>query len=244
MQFAEGLHRREVREIAATQAQQLLDRSVAEVRAMAPDLEVEGWLDVGHVSGVLVERSQEADLLVIGTPSHHHGVGRLLGTTTGHLVSHARCSLAVVPELVTQELDPVLVGVDDAASAKAVLAAAFGEAELRGVGVHALHAFEWPVSLGPDDWVTPLYTGDSLREAEELLLAEALEGAKGDFPAVPVRSTVVNASAPEALLKHAHSSSLLVVGSRGRGGFTGMLLGSVARSVAFHAACPTLLVRV
>ena len=100
------------------------------------------------------------------------------------------------------------------------------------------------VSLGPDDWVTPLYAGDGLLEAEEQLLAEALEGATGDHPGVAVQSTVVNASAVEALLKQAASSSLLVVGSRGRGGFTGMLLGSVARSVAFHAACPTLLVRV
>lgn len=242
MQFAEGLHSREIREAAAVRAEQLVETAVQTVRTDFPDVEVEGWFDVGHVSGVLVERSQQTDLLVIGVPSRH-GMGRLLGSTAGHLIGHARCSLAVIPAHQPASPGEVLVGVDDAPSSKAVLAAAFAEAQLRGAGVHVLHAYEWPLALGQDDWVTPLYTADGLRETEELLVAEALAGARGDYPDVQVRTTVVNAQAADALLEAAAEATLVVVGAQGRGGFLGILIGSVARTVAYHSPVPTLIVR-
>lgn len=242
MQFAEGLHSKQMRERAAVQAEQLVDSTVQSVRKDFPDVEVEGWFDIGHVSGVLVERSRQADLLVIGRPTRH-GLARLLGGTAGHLIGHASCSLAVIPESRQPESTEVLVGVDDGPSSKAVLATAFGEAQLRGIGVHVLHAYEWPLALGQDDWVTPLYTAEGLRETEELVVAEALAGARADYPDVPVRTSVVNAQAADALLEASSAAALLVVGAQGRGGFLGSLIGSVARTVAYHASAPTLLVR-
>lgn len=243
MQFAEGLHSREMRVAVAERAQELVDRSVDEVTRLHPELEVEGLLDAGHVSGVLVECSREVDLLVLGAPVRHHGLARLLGGTLGHLLSHAHCSLAVVPASSSASPGEVLVGVDAEPTSKVVLAAAFSEAQLRGVGVHALHAYERPPSLGPDDWVTPLFAGEGLHEAEEAVLKEALVGVRAGYPKLPVRTTVVNANPLDAFLEHAETAALVVVGAQGHGGFVGMLLGSVARSVATHAVSPTLVVR-
>jgi nucleotide-binding universal stress UspA family protein len=132
----------------------------------------------------------------------------------------------------------IVVGVDGSAAAEAALRWATEEARLRGARLHVVHAWAVPASVGAAPYVNGL--GDELRETAELLVDAVVrdlvdDGLQADGEAVAGR-------AAEALLEAAADASLLVVGSRGRGGFAGLLLGSVSQQCVHHAACPVVVV--
>jgi nucleotide-binding universal stress UspA family protein len=243
MQLSEGFHTPRTREALVREAQEVVDHAVARAQQLAPAVAVEGWVDAGHVAGTLVERSRESDLLVVGAHGGGRVTGRLLGSTTGHLLSHASCDLVVVRSRAKPGSTEIVVGVDDTDNSKQVLTAACHEAELRDAPLQLLHSYAWPVAPSGAAWVTPLYPTEELQQEEELLLAEATAGPRADHPDLVMRSTVVCEPAGPALVAASADAALVVVGSRGRGGFVGMLLGSVARTVTHHAECPVLVVR-
>lgn len=135
----------------------------------------------------------------------------------------------------------IVVGVDGSPASQAALRWAAGEADLRGCELDVVHAWS-PIVFAPVTGMVPTPTlapEDLEREAIELLrhaLADA--GSPRSARAVTASGGVV-----EVLLSHAKGADLLVVGSRGRGGFTGLLLGSVSQQVAHHAPCPVVIVR-
>ena len=134
----------------------------------------------------------------------------------------------------------IVVGVDDSEGAKAALHFALAEAQLRSATVHAVHAWT-PPALGEASGMLPMLLND-LRQGHEETLDRVLADALGAEHAAAVERRVVQDTPARALVEAAADADLLVVGSRGRGGFAGLLLGSVSQQCAQHAPCPVVIV--
>jgi nucleotide-binding universal stress UspA family protein len=188
----------------------------------------------------LIEASKEARMLVVGSQGLG-ALGRLLlGSVGTALIQHAHCPVAVIRahDATPDPHAPVLVGTDRSPASEAATALAFDEASRRGVDLVALHAWcdvgVFPV-LGMD-W------RDREREGQEVL-AERLAGRQEEYPDVHVRRLLVCDKPAHWLLEQSEHAQLVVVGGRGRGGFPGMLLGSVSSAIAHSANIPVMVVR-
>jgi nucleotide-binding universal stress UspA family protein len=188
----------------------------------------------------LIDASRDAWMMVAGSEGLG-AMGRLLlGSVTTGLVHYAHCPVAVVhSEAAAVDTNaPVLLGIDGSPASEAATALAFDEASRRGVELRALHVWSdvgvFPV-LGMD-W------RDREREGHEIL-AERLAGWQEQYPDVRVERLLFCDKPSQWLLKESERAQLVVVGSRGRGGFPGMLLGSVSSAVAQSARVPVLVVR-
>jgi nucleotide-binding universal stress UspA family protein len=104
-------------------------------------------------------------------------------------------------------------------------------------------AWHDPVSAGPNDPLPVIYDLDMLEEQSKALLAESIAGQREKYPDVPVRQELVRGRPDDVLVAAGRTAELLVVGSRGRGAFRGLLLGSTSRSLVHHAPCPVAVVR-
>lgn len=192
----------------------------------------------------LLELSTDAELLVAGCRGQG-GVDRtLLGSVSSGLVHHAHCPVAIIhDEEIPSAQAPVLVGVDGSPTSERATEFAFDEASRRGVELVALHAWsDMPILGFPSINWSPAET-ENIKSAEKEVLAERLAGFAERYPNVSVRRVVVADRPSYQLLKHAESAQLVVVGSHGRGGFAGMLLGSVANAVVNSACVPVVVVR-
>lgn len=141
-------------------------------------------------------------------------------------------------------LGPVAAG--GSAAGERAVEFAFAEAELRKAPLVALHAWTtWNAPLpAPQDASAPYANPPGvLAEEEERLLSEALAGHRTRYPGVVVGQRVVHGRTREVLIDAGRSAQLVVVGARGRGGFTGLLLGSVSQALLHHAHCPVAVVR-
>ncbi|MFF3567735.1 universal stress protein [Nocardia jiangxiensis] len=191
----------------------------------------------------LLERSRTVRMLVLGS----HGLGALrrglVGSVTTAVLRHAHCPVGVIHYRQTVDPTvasrPVLVGVDGSGNSRPALAVAFGEASLRKVGLTAVHAWsDIPVTRPMSaDWET------AMRDSEEMVLAESMAGWSEQYPDVSVRRIMVQDRPVRALLEQAESAQLVVVGSHGRGGFAGMLLGATSNALVHSVGCPILVVR-
>ncbi|HWD03239.1 MAG TPA: universal stress protein [Amycolatopsis sp.] len=195
----------------------------------------------------LLDRSKHVRMVVVGRSGAGGFTGMLVGATASTVASHAGCPVAVVrgrhgDGRVPLE-GPVVVGVDCTLNSEAAIAAAFEEAAFREVPLVAVHAWN-DVGYDPADGTTLLMPyPESLEPTEERLLAQRLAGWQEKYPEVEVRRVLVEDRPRSALLDESDRAQLVVVGSRGRGGFAGMLLGSTSQALLQHASCPVLVVR-
>ena len=134
----------------------------------------------------------------------------------------------------------IVVGVDGSGHAEAALAWALRQGELTGAHVVAVTCWEYPVNFG---WVPPMPVDYRPDEDARTMLDQAVEKARAEHPGVDVRRLVVEGTPANALLDAAKGAELLVVGTRGHGGFAGLLLGSVSEHCVAHAPCPVVVVR-
>lgn len=138
----------------------------------------------------------------------------------------------------------IVVGVDGSQSSKAALAWAVGEARLTGAAVEAVIAWHYPVMVGGVPFA-PIGVVES--EGYGTFAAKVLNDAIAETVApdgpVKVSSVVSEGSAAQVLLDAAKDADMLVVGSRGHGGFAGALLGSVSQACVHHAQCPVVIIR-
>ncbi|MET9395313.1 universal stress protein [Streptomyces sp. NPDC006624] len=227
----------------------MVDRLVAEAveraRAAAPDVDVSQAVVTGEPLTVLEAQSRTAELVVVGSRGMGGFVGLLVGSTAVHLAAHGRCPVLVVREQ-PQDAGPVVVGVDGSPAGDRAVDFAFAEAALRKAPLLALHAWTtWNAPLpAPQDPSAPYSNPPGALAGEEArLLAEALSGRQEDYPDVVVEHRIVHGGAREALIEASGSAQLMVVGARGRGGFAGLLLGSVSQALLHHAHCPVAVVR-
>ncbi|WP_167533628.1 universal stress protein [Streptomyces marokkonensis] len=227
----------------------MVDRLVAEAveraRAAAPEVAVDHVVVTGEPLTVLEAQSRGAELVVVGSRGMGGFVGLLVGSTAVHLAAHGRCPVLVVREE-PQGDGPVVLGVDGSAAGEKAVEFAFAEAALRKAPLLALHTWTtWNAPLPAPKGESAPYANPpgALAEEEERLLAEALAGHQDRYPDVVVEHRTVHGGAREALIEASRSAQLVVVGARGRGGFTGLLLGSVSQALLHHAHCPVAVVR-
>lgn len=218
-----------------------LAQSVEEASSEA-SVEVEVEVVQGDAAGALVERSEGAVMVVVGSRGRGSVAGPLLGSVSQGVLHHAQCPVAVVHKAERALGSRVVVGVDGSPGASGAIQWAFAEAKLRSVPVHAVSAYEEPWTLAAAGFSSAeialeyrnALAGDAGRVVEEVRAA-APEG-------VEVTGEVVLASAGRALVDIA-GDDLLVVGSRGRGGFKSLLLGSVSLHCAANARGVAVVVR-
>ncbi|MFE9425767.1 universal stress protein [Kitasatospora sp. NPDC006697] len=143
----------------------------------------------------------------------------------------------------TEQTEPqrrIVVGVDGSPSSIDALSWAVDQARTRGAVIEALTAWQYPVATG---WTLPMETGEDLAAIMRKVLDDAIAQATGAVGPIEIRPRVVQGGAASCLLEAAQGADLLVVGSRGHGGFVGALLGSVAGHCVQHAPCPVVVVR-
>jgi nucleotide-binding universal stress UspA family protein len=226
-------------------AQSAVAKAVAEAcRAVGPGVQVTGAVLDGPPVTVLCAESAEAHLLVLGGHGWGSSAGLFVGSVSVAVATHAHCPVVVVRDgdpLAAGDR-PVAVGVDQSGEAERAIELAFEEAATRGVGLIAVRAWIPPTVLGIGE--TGLHLGDIavLEKAERHLLAEAVGRQRQRYPSVAVTERLIPAAARHALASVSNEAQLLVVGSRGHGGFGGLLLGSVGYYLLHHASCPVAIV--
>lgn len=210
------------------------------VRSLSGDAPPTIKAEVVHASApaAMVGASRDAFMTVCGTRGLG-AIGRaLFGSTSGALLHHGLGPIVVVhAEDTPDDTAPVLLGVDGSDASEEATALAFDEASRRGVDLVALHAWS--------DVVYPALRMDveDLEQQANQRLAERLAGWRERYPDVSVHRRVVNDQPARWLIDLSEQAQLVVVGSRGRGGFAGLVLGSVASRVAQSAKAPTIVVR-
>jgi nucleotide-binding universal stress UspA family protein len=224
------------------EGRRLLDSAVKTVEEAGAEVEVSTDMVSGPAVPVLADLSSSAQMIVVGCRGHGALARGLLGSISTGLAHHAHCPVAIIhdedPLMPHPSKAPVVVGVDGSPSSENAVAIAFEQASFRGVDLLAVHAwsdtgvFEFPGA----DWST-------LQAAGEQTLSERLAGWQERYPDVLVRRVVVADKPAHQLLEQAESAQLLVVGSHGRGGIAGMLLGSVSTSVLHGARMPVIVAR-
>lgn len=137
----------------------------------------------------------------------------------------------------------IVVGVDGSPISKVALRWAVNQARLTGASVDAIIAWQFPEAMHGNAWTAMLVEEPSFGVLAEKELTEAISEVAGPDPDVTINPVVVEGWPAEVLLKAAEGADLLVVGSRGRGGFTSALLGSVSQNCAHHVTCPLLIIR-
>lgn len=190
----------------------------------------------------LVNLSKEAQMVVVGSRGRHALPRILLGSVSTGLVHHAHCPVAVIPDGAPSTVEysslPVVVGIDGSRASELATAIAFDEASRRGVDLVAGHAWS-----DADVSAIPSMEWTARQAIPQETLAERLAGWRERYPDVHVHPRIVWDKPARHLLDESESAQLVVVGSRGRGGFAGMLLGSVSTAVVHGARVPVIVAR-
>jgi nucleotide-binding universal stress UspA family protein len=137
----------------------------------------------------------------------------------------------------------IVVGVDGSPESREALRWALEEARLREANLRAVHAWGNPYVLTPGYGIPEDFEVPALHEASEKLLSSIVTEVAGESPEVEIELAAVEGAPGSVLVEQAKGADLLVVGSRGHGGFVGLLLGSVSQQCANHSPCPVLIVR-
>jgi nucleotide-binding universal stress UspA family protein len=238
-------------------ARAVLDEALARIEPTG--LRATSAVATGDAAAVLVELSREAALAVVGTRGRGGFAERLLGTVSSALPAHAHCPTVVVPyrrddrtgataaedDGESRDHLPVrriVVGVDGSAAAEVALERAIHEAEAWQAELTALAAVPVATSTSYLAWLPSAIDHEAvLRDVGEgldVVVDRALTG----HPDLQVRRHVLDGTAAQLLTEFSTAVDLVVVGSRGRGGFAGLLLGSTSQAVLHHASCPVMVV--
>jgi nucleotide-binding universal stress UspA family protein len=208
----------------------VLTETAGAIRRDHPGLHIDTAVTVGHPTNVLVDESRAAALVVLGSRGLGGFAGLLVGSVSAQVAAHARAPVLVVRagrggprSTPVPDPGPVVVGVDGSGRSAAAVEFAFDEAAGRDQPLLAVYA-----------WDVPRPGSAAAHRVPE----EATAGVSQRYPTVAVRHRTTDTTNPaKALLEVGDEvdAGLLVVGSRGRGGFTGLLLGSVSQALLGHA---------
>lgn len=233
----------------------LTAQALERAAAIAPDLDITAATEVADQSAALIEASSVASLVVVGAGGLGHLGAVVLGATTGKVAAHSSCPVMAVPQ---DDADrspggspdalPVVVGIDDEEHSSAAVGWAFAEAAAREVPLTAVHAWWWgqpgplataPAPDDPEEWADDW---ESAAQAQRVMMSEMLAGWREKYPEVDVDVQFVRGDSTAVLRELSSDAGVLVLGTRGRGGFAGLLLGSVSARALHHSRCPVVVV--
>ena len=213
------------------------------VTAAAPALRVTLETSTRSAARARVERSAGAESVVVGARGRGPVRGAL-GSVSLQVAMHAKAPVVVVRGSESgRPRGPVVVGVDGSALSKEAVGHAFEQASLRGAPLAVVHV--WWIEFIEGVVVTTPGTPQwrQVREQHGLAVAETIAGWREKFPDVRVEVRIEHGRPSDELVAASELASLLVVGARGRGGFGGLMLGSVSHAVLHRAHCPVVVVR-
>ncbi|WP_017559825.1 universal stress protein [Nocardiopsis baichengensis] len=211
-------------------------------------LDVETAYKVGDAAPILLLEAAEAELAVVGSRGQSRLGAVMLGSTGMELAAAGRCPVVVVPDRAPKPpVQRIVVGLDGSASARAAADWAFSAAAARGAVLRAViahRAVAQNILGSPGASVHEAAHAELAAAAAEArrLLSESLAGLREHYPQVEVEESAIPGHPAQVLADTSAGADLLVVGSRGRGGFTGMLLGSVSQSALVHSTVPVAVV--
>ncbi|GII90711.1 universal stress protein [Sinosporangium siamense] len=235
-------------------AESVLRDAVEFVREEWPAVELTVETVFGDSRRALIDESHVADLLVVG----NHGIGGFRGLLVGSVAigvaGRTHCPVGVVRSGASTARGELLVGMDGSQGSLGAAAFAFAEAALRGAGVRAVHVvprlprtIEDLAAAQEEEGGVVVLRGRRERRAmaeraARTAVAEHLAMLSARYPEVPLTEREAEGHPAEVLSEVSASAQLLVVGSRGRGGFSGLLLGSVTHALLHHVRCPLVIV--
>ncbi len=213
-----------------------LANMATELRTAYPGLSIEAQLRDGFAAQVLISESQDALATVVGSRGLGGFAELMVGSVSAQVATHGHGPIIVVRPAPAPD-GPVLVGYDGSDAAAAALDFAAHEAISRGVRLVVANVYwEKPWGFGPEPVEDPKITAE--RQAHDLV-KDGLELLLEDHPELQGEALLLHSLNPEhSLVEESAKASLTVVGCRGRGGFAGLLLGSVSRTLIHHAAGP------
>lgn len=226
--------------------QAVLDTALAEAEQVhGVPVSAQTIHDTGEAAAeALVRLSGDAAMLVLGARGHGGFSGLLMGSVSQHAARHATCPVVAVRAQADPRADRVVVGVDDSEGAQDALAVACDMASHRRTGLTAIYAGHAPSLYSRGATILPMRTDVAEHMGEQQqMLARLLAPWQQKYPSVPVTPEVIPGHPGEVLANASERAALVVVGSRGRGAFTGMLLGSVGQEVLHRARCPVVIAR-
>jgi nucleotide-binding universal stress UspA family protein len=236
----------EAERVALEAGRLIVDAAVERAIKRSPDILVEGLVDVGDPPSVLIERSETAALLVVGS-RRDVPFRRLFGSVSLAVTRHARCPVVVVRPFEPSEPSAlprrVVLGLDGSAASKDAVAFAFEYAALSGLHLLIVHGSWERLSRGSP--VLSLLTEAEergLTEEEELSIAETIAGLPERYPDVEYRSIHRTADPAEALIEASESAELVVVGTRRISAAKAIVFRSVSTALIEHAHSPVAVV--
>ncbi|MEU8256739.1 universal stress protein [Micromonospora inaquosa] len=223
-------------------AEELVEAAVNEAEATAPGLSISGEIIDGQAAAVLVGESPTAALIVLGDRGLGGFSALVVGSVAVQVAAYADCPVLVVRGAQRPD-EPVLVAVDGSEASRRAADFAAETAVSLGVPLVAVHVYRHPGSSGPGDMQPLVYDEAKLRGEQERMLAGWLTGLSEDHRGLRLTCRVVHGRPGPVLAEASRSAQLAVVGGRGHGEVTGLLLGSVSQSMLHHAQCPVVVVR-
>ncbi|GAA4921268.1 nucleotide-binding universal stress UspA family protein [Stackebrandtia albiflava] len=226
--------------------QEMMDEIVEVTSRETSGVDVRGEVvDSMTTGGTMIERSRESSVVVLGSRGRGGFTGLLLGSTSAQVAAHAHCPVVITrrpPEQDTPQAGRVVVGVDDSPLSQAALRFGFESAALRDADLVAVRVWQYEIPTIDAAAVPIAFDQEYTEEREKANLSEALAGWRQEYPQVTVIPTLVNGDPRRRLLEAAQGAAVLVVASRGRGGFASLVLGSTSHAVVQHAEVPVAVV--
>ncbi|MFI7469768.1 universal stress protein [Nonomuraea sp. NPDC049646] len=218
-----------------------LEAAAGRARAIGGGVEVTAEMLAGNVIDALIVESAAADSLVLGSRGMGGFAGMVLGSVGRAVAGHAAGTVVVVRGVVAVRHDLVVAGDDGSAASREAMAYAVEQARARRARLHVVYAWEAP-AVSPYWAAYSHLLADSFEEEARAAQAR-VNPCRSENPDVVITDEQVRGHPVAALTEAAAAADLVVVGSRGRGGFSSAVLGSVSHGVLHHAACPVAVVR-
>ncbi|ADD43111.1 universal stress protein [Stackebrandtia nassauensis] len=226
--------------------QDMLDAAKRRLELTAPDVSIEtALISASTSSGGLVSESHKWALLVLGDRGRGGFAGILLGSTTTQVSAHAHCPVIVVRDTDTGDgpnAGRVVIGVDGSVLSQAAVRFGLREARLRRLPVTVLHAWHYPTTTRDGYFVLGVGDREAMENRATAVLSDSLAGIRREYADVEVTRTSLHGNTRQILLEQSRGAQLLVVGSRGHGGFAGLVLGSTSQAMLHHAHAPVAIV--
>ncbi|HHU66718.1 universal stress protein [Corynebacterium sp.] len=247
--YAEGMvPPQELFDDLQSETMEKIDEARAVAHEVAPELKIGHTIAEGSPIDMLLDMSRDVTMIVMGSRGLGGLSGMVMGSVSAAVVSHASCPVVVVREDNTVDestkYGPVVIGVDGSDVSAKATEIAFAEADARGAELVAVHTWmDMQVQASLAGLSAAQQQWEEVEREQIDMLTERLQPMTDKYPNVEVRKVITRDRPVRALVESSEGAQLLVVGSHGRGGFKGMLLGSTSRALLQSAPCPMMVVR-